>query len=133
MTVDVTLNSSGDFESREYRAAKKLKKIFEKSLDPKKYGEINGEIFIYANATIFGQDTKDLDIICGGTFSNLRLELKTRIKRIESKNDGLNQEQNENLSDIEIIEMVMSDSRKRKRQQDDQEEQLQQKKKRKQE
>ena len=48
MTIAVTLSTSGDFDSSEYRAAKKLKKIFEKSLDPKKYGEINGEIFIYA-------------------------------------------------------------------------------------
>jgi len=103
MTIAVTLSTSGDFDSSEYRAAKKLKKIFEKSLDPKKYGEINGEIFIYANGTIFGQNVKDIDIICGGSFSNLRIELKTRIEEKLSKNNDPNQEHNVNSNDDDFI------------------------------
>ena len=111
MTIDVTLSTNGDFDTSEYKAAKKLKTIFEKSFDPKKYGEINGEVFIHANGTIFGQNVKDLDIICGGSFSNLRLDLKTRIECRKSKNEDSKEEHIKNSEDEEFTlrKIIFSD------------------------
>ena len=111
MAIKVTLTTSGDFDTSEYRAAKKLKTIFQKSFDPKKYGEVNGEIFIHANGTIFGQNLQDLDIICGGSFSNLRIELQTRIEGKLGKNEDPHQEHINNSNDDDFIlrKIIFSD------------------------
>ena len=53
-------------ESEEYKCALKLKEIFQNEL-PK---NAMGEIFIQANATLFGQTVKDLDIVVMGTLQN---------------------------------------------------------------
>lgn len=53
-------------ESDEYQCALVLKKKFEEYFPP----EVIGEIFIQANATLFGQTVKDVDVIMMGTLQN---------------------------------------------------------------
>ncbi|MBR6623329.1 MAG: AAA family ATPase [Ruminococcus sp.] len=53
-------------ESEEYQCALKLKEIFQNELPQ----STMGEIYIQANATLFGQTVKDLDIIVMGTLQN---------------------------------------------------------------
>ena len=53
-------------ESDEYQCALVLKKKFEEYFSP----DVVGEIFIQANATLFGQTVKDVDVIMMGTLQN---------------------------------------------------------------
>lgn len=79
----------GNTETSEYKDAVVLKGIFE---DEFKESQENGEILIISNATLFGQDTKDIDIIVIGTFENYSKKIKTKSK--VSKSDKiLNEEE----------------------------------------
>ncbi|GHU05709.1 DNA or RNA helicase [Betaproteobacteria bacterium] len=64
----------GNTETNEYQDALQLKKIFELSIDKK----INGEILIISNATLFGQETKDVDLIVIGNFEKYSCEIKSK-------------------------------------------------------
>lgn len=55
-------------ESDEYRAANKLKGIIQNSLS----STVIGEIVLYASATLYGQDTKDVDLMMIGMLQNYR-------------------------------------------------------------
>ena len=61
MSVSVTVCGPGQ-ESDEYQAALRLKEIIINSLP----ASAMGEILLYANATLFGQTVKDIDILMAG-------------------------------------------------------------------
>ena len=49
--------------------------------------QVNGEILIISNATLFGQETKDIDLIAIGKFEKYRQRVKTKHKSYgENKN-----------------------------------------------
>ncbi|HTE23661.1 AAA family ATPase [Flavitalea sp.] len=73
--MSVTINIKGNNETNEFQDALSLKQMFEKEFSTK---EINGEILIICNATLFGQTTKDVDLIALGSFDNYRCKLKTK-------------------------------------------------------
>ena len=91
----VTINIKGNKETDEYKDALVLKEIFARDI-PK---EVNGRILIISNATLFGQDIKDVDIIALGSFEKFSLRLKTRSKSREagSKEDVIDDEIKERL------------------------------------
>lgn len=72
----VTINILGNQETDEYKDALVLKEIFEKGLS----NDISGRILIISNATLFGQEVKDVDIIALGSFDKYSLKLNTRAK-----------------------------------------------------
>jgi hypothetical protein len=69
MAVDITLK--GPKNTQEYLDARRLQQIFEKQL----YSNLTGRILIVANATLFGQATKDVDIIVFGTVDKFFLDV----------------------------------------------------------
>lgn len=66
MSVSVTITDLKDNASDEYDAACKLKDILKNTLPP----SIEGEIAILSNVTLFGQKSKDFDIVMIGEFDN---------------------------------------------------------------
>ncbi len=72
----VTINIKGNKDTDEYQDALVLKEIFEQGIPH----HINGRILIISNATLFGQETKDIDIIAIGSFEKYSLNLNTRAK-----------------------------------------------------
>lgn len=75
----VSIKIKGNNETNEFKDAVALKEIFEAEFRNK---DTNGEILIICNATLFGQETKDIDLIAIGKFENYssRLKAKTRTK-----------------------------------------------------
>ncbi len=73
MSVSITIK--GNPETNEYQDAQFLKQIFNKEFLGK---SINGEILIISNATLIGQDTKDIDLIVIGNLEGYRCKVKTR-------------------------------------------------------
>jgi len=71
--MSIKINIKGNTESDEYRAALMLSEIFKRDLPT----NIEGEILIYANATLFGQSIKDIDIIVVGKFENYILNINS--------------------------------------------------------
>ncbi|MBK7790216.1 MAG: AAA family ATPase [Saprospiraceae bacterium] len=67
----------GNTETSEYQDAIVLKGIFENEF---RNLQVDGEILIISNATLFGQDTKDVDIIVVGKFDNYFTRVKTKSK-----------------------------------------------------
>ena len=63
--MSIKIRIKGSTETNEYKDALELKQLFESSLD---INNLNGEILIISNATLFGQETKDVDLIVIGTF-----------------------------------------------------------------
>lgn len=72
----------GDNETNEYKDALDLKEIFENEF---RNSPVDGEILIVSNATLFGQDTKDVDLIVIGKFENYSTNVKTRAKIDKAK------------------------------------------------
>ena len=60
----------GDKESDEYEAALKLKDIIKQGLPP----EAEGELVLFASATLVGQAVKDVDLLMIGHLSNYRIK-----------------------------------------------------------
>jgi hypothetical protein len=76
MPINVKLKGQADTD--EYKAGQELKILFEKSLPP----EIEGEITIVSNVTLFGQEVKDIDIVVFGKIGQgFRRRLKFRPKK----------------------------------------------------
>ena len=75
--MSVKVKIKGNQETNEYKDAIVLKEIFENEFRNK---PINGEILIISNATLFGQDTKDVDLIVVGRFEKYSTQIKTKVK-----------------------------------------------------
>lgn len=79
--MEVSVKIKGNQETNEYKDAIALKNIFINEFRDKK---VRGEILIICNATLFGQETKDIDLIAIGKFEKYNLKIKTR-SRINKK------------------------------------------------
>ncbi len=77
----VTINVKGNKDTDEYKDALVLKEIFEKGIPH----YVNGRILLISNATLFGQETKDVDLIAIGSFEKYSLNLRTRAKSRDTK------------------------------------------------
>jgi hypothetical protein len=73
MPVKITIK--GNTEKNEYQDALVLKRILEADFID---GKVNGEILIISNATLFGQETKDVDLIVIGWFEKFSCEVKSK-------------------------------------------------------
>jgi len=71
MSVNVLVYGA-DKESDEYEAALKMKKIIESSLP----STVEGEIVLFASATLYGQAVKDVDLMMVGQISNYSTTLE---------------------------------------------------------
>ena len=69
----------------EYRAANELKEMLEEAF--KSFPKADGEILLASNATLIGQEIKDIDLIVLGKLKNFRLQLKTKAKNRERNID----------------------------------------------
>ena len=72
MSVDITIK--GPKNTPEYRDAERLGCIFEQQV----YNKLDGRVLLVANATLFGQATKDVDIIVFGAIDRFYLDLNCR-------------------------------------------------------
>ncbi len=73
--MPVIIRLKGNKETPEYQDALALKELFTKSFVNE---GINGEILIISNATLFGQETKDIDLIVIGTFEKYSCNIKSK-------------------------------------------------------
>jgi hypothetical protein len=73
--MPVKISIKGDKETNEFKDALVLKEIFEKEFTKK---DTNGEILIISSATLFGQDTQDIDLIVLGNFENYSCKVKSK-------------------------------------------------------
>lgn len=89
----VKINIKGNKETSEYKDAIALKEIFESEF---RNGQVDGEILILCNATLFGQSIKDIDLIAIGKFEKHRQRVKTKSK---TKKNG--------ASEIETLDQEM--------------------------
>lgn len=71
--MSINIKIKGQVESDEYKAGQELKAIFQKSFPQ----EIEGEITIVPNVTLFGQEVKDIDIV---VFGKLGQGFKRKLK-----------------------------------------------------
>lgn len=71
----IKIRIKGNQDTNEYQDALLLKQLFESSIDTQ---STNGEILIVSNATLFGQEVKDIDLIVIGNFEKYRCKIKTR-------------------------------------------------------
>ena len=86
--MGLKINIKGNTETPEYKDALILKQIFLDSLS-----NAEGEILIICNATLFGQEVKDIDLIAIGKLENYPISLKTAAKtKIFGKNEELGEE-----------------------------------------
>jgi hypothetical protein len=82
----VSIKIKGNNETNEFKDAIALKEIFEAEF---RNQDTNGEILIICNATLFGQETKDIDLIAIGKFDRYSQRIKTKSK---TNNGELEQE-----------------------------------------
>lgn len=73
--MSIKIRIKGTSETNEYKDALELKQLFESSLDT---NNLIGEILIISNATLFGQETKDVDLIVIGTFEKYSCRVKSK-------------------------------------------------------
>ena len=73
----VQIKIKGNKETNEFKDAIALKEIFEKEF---RDSSIDGDILIICNATLFGQDTKDVDLIALGSFDKYSQRIKSKAK-----------------------------------------------------
>ena len=73
--MPIKIRIKGNKETNEYQDALQLKQMFESSLD---LNSTDGEILIIANATLFGQETKDVDLIVMGNFKKYSCRIRTK-------------------------------------------------------
>lgn len=83
----VQINIKGNKDTNEFKDAIALKELFENEFRNK---SINGEILIICNATLFGQETKDVDLIALGNFEKYSLRIKSKA-RTSNKDEELEQ------------------------------------------
>ena len=82
----VIIKIKGNKETNEYKDAIALKEMFESEF---RNDQIDGEILILCNATLFGQSTKDIDLIAIGKFDKYRQEIKTNSRTKKSNELGI--------------------------------------------
>ena len=82
----VSIKIKGNNETNEFKDAVALKEIFEAEF---RNQDTNGEILIICNATLFGQETKDIDLIAIGKFEKHSQRIKAKSK---TNNEVLKQE-----------------------------------------
>ncbi|WP_417888114.1 AAA family ATPase [Zunongwangia sp.] len=75
--MPVTIKIKGNSNTNEFEDALALKEIFESEF---RNNSINGEILIISNATLFGQEVKDVDLIAIGSFENYRIDIRSKAK-----------------------------------------------------
>ena len=75
--MSVIIRIKGNKETTEYQDALALKQIFEHEFSDNK---TNGEILIISNATLFGQEVKDVDLVVLGNFEKYSCRIKTKAK-----------------------------------------------------
>lgn len=80
MPVQVLIK--GNNETNEYQDAVALKNIFENDL---KNVTQNGKVLIICNATLFGQETKDVDLIVIGDFEKYSQKIKTKSRTSDQR------------------------------------------------
>jgi len=73
--MPIKIRIKGSKDTNEYQDALQLKQLFESSID---LNSTNGEILIISNATLFGQETKDVDLIVMGNFEKYSCRIKTK-------------------------------------------------------
>ena len=73
--MPIKIRIKGSRDTNEYQDALQLKQLFESSID---LNSTNGEILIISNATLFGQETKDVDLIVMGNFEKYSCRIKTK-------------------------------------------------------
>lgn len=72
--MPITVKIKGNQDTEEHKDALALKEIFIRDI-PR---DVNGEILIISNATLFGQETKDVDLIVLGNFEKFNLYLNSK-------------------------------------------------------
>ena len=75
--MSIKISIKGNEETNEYQDAVALKNIFENDL---KNISQDGKILIINNATLFGQEIKDVDLIVIGNFEKYALKIKTKAR-----------------------------------------------------
>lgn len=83
--MPLNIRIKGNQDTEEYKDALTLKEIFVRDI-PK---GINGDILIISNATLFGQEIKDIDLIVLGNFERYNLFLDSKSINSEKKNVNL--------------------------------------------
>lgn len=73
--MSIQIKIKGDTDTNEFQDAQILREMFENSLD---MVSVNGEILIICNATLFGQETKDVDLIVIGNFENYTCKVNSK-------------------------------------------------------
>jgi len=72
--MPVKIKIKGNQETEEYKDALALKQIIQRDIP----NNIDGEILIISNATLFGQETKDVDLVVIGNFDRYNLFLNSK-------------------------------------------------------
>ena len=60
--MPINVKIKGQSDTDEYKAGQELRSLFERSIPQ----EIDGEITIVSNVTLFGQEVKDIDLVIFG-------------------------------------------------------------------
>ena len=81
-SMSVKIIIKGNNDTNEYKYALRLKDIFETDLHSTK---TSGEILIICNATLFGQEVKDIDLIVLCNLNYCSLSVKTKVKTSNKK------------------------------------------------
>ena len=98
--MSVKIRIKGNHKTNEYKDAIVLKEIFEKEFINT---SAKGEILIISNATLFGQDTKDVDLIVIGKLDQCIINVKTKTKTDRKKIADANMaEEKERALEIEL-------------------------------
>ena len=106
MSVNVLVYGA-DKDSDEYEAALKMRNIIKNSLP----STVNGEIVLYASATLYGQAVKDVDLMMVGNIENYSTVLEFLDEKKEEFKIRENIEQiNQNKEDIAINRENISDN-----------------------
>ena len=88
--MPVIVKVKGNQETSEYKAALRLKKIFEDEFQGR---PAVGEILIISNATLFGQATKDVDIVVLGSLDKFNLKIKSKAVARNQQQEDIELEQ----------------------------------------
>ena len=73
--MPIKIRVKGNKETNEYQDALQLKQILESSIN---LDLTDGDILIVSNATLFGQETKDIDLIVIGSFKKYACKVKSK-------------------------------------------------------
>lgn len=73
--MPIKIRIKGNKDTNEYQDALELKQLLEKSIN---LNITEGEILIISNATLFGQETKDIDLIVVGHFEKYSCKIKSK-------------------------------------------------------